>query len=140
MRRLPTCLLWLCALPTLAARADEPTQAKPQQGEKAQPERVHLGSASVTVVDEHETVDDVISRIRTGKANTPVPDKSKTAEAHDQGARTSTATDKRQGNGRSSLRAQRERASARAEADRIKDERRERAASTRTRLEQKQRR
>ena len=38
------------------------------------------------------------------------------------------------------LRSQRDRASARAEADRIKDERRERAASTRTRLEQKQRR
>jgi len=142
VKRLPACLLFMlaCILPAFAARADEPAQTVPPKAEKAQPERVHLGSASVTVVDEHEAVDEVISRIRNGKAQNAAGDKAKTAEIRGQGSRTVTATDTRQGNGRSSLRAQRDRASARAEADRIKDERRERAASTRTRLEQKQRR
>lgn len=142
MRRFPTCLLFglVWTLPAFAARADEPVQAPPAKVEKAQSERVHLGSASVTVVDEHEAVDEVISRIRNGKVESPAVDKSKTTEIRDQGSRTVTTTDTRQGNGRSSLRTQRDRASARAEADRIKDERRERAATTRTRLEQKQRR
>jgi hypothetical protein len=132
--------LLACSFPAFAARADEPAPATPPKAEKAQPERVHLGSASVTVVDEHEAVDDVITRIRNGKIENPVVDKSKTVESHGQGAPTATAADTRQGNGRSSLRTQRDRASARAEADRTKDERRERAATTRTRLEQKQRR
>ena len=142
MRRFPTGLLFALAfvLPASAARADEPTLAAPVKGEKAQPERVHLGSASVTVVDEHEAVDDVISRIRNGKAADIASDKAKTTQSHDPAARTVTATDTRPASGRSSLRAVRDRVSARTEADRIKDERRERAASTRTRLEQKQRR
>lgn len=141
MRRLLICLLSVCTLPGFAARADEAAQTTPAKAEKAQSERVHLGSASVTVVDEHEAVDDVISRIRSGKVEPLAVDKSKTTEIRDHGSRTTaTATDTHQGSGRSSLRAQRDRASARAEADRIKDERRERAASTRTRLEQKQRR
>jgi hypothetical protein len=127
-----------CAVPAFAARADEPTPAKTEK--KAQPERVHLGSASVTVVDEHEAVDDVISRIRNGKAEDTVSDKSKTTQKHDQAAGTATANETRPGNGRSSLHGVRDRANARAEADRIKDERREHAAGTRTRLEQKQRR
>jgi uncharacterized membrane protein len=131
-------LVW--TLPAFAAQADEPVQAAPAKAEKAQPERVHLGSASVTVVDEHEAVDEVISRIRNGKVESPAVDKSKTTEIRDQGSRTVTTTDTRQGKGRSSLRTQRDRASARAEDDRIKDERRERAATTRTRLEHKQRR
>ena len=138
MRLVPVCLLFLCALPAFAVRAGEPEP--PAKAEKTQPERVHLGSASVTVVDEHEAVDDVISRIRNGKAAPPATDKVKAVQTRDQGAKTATASDNRQGSGRSSLRAQRDRVSARAEADRIKDERRERAASTRTRLEQKQRR
>jgi hypothetical protein len=146
VRRLPTTLLFVLAatLPAFAALADEPVQAAPPKTEKAPAERVHLGSASVTVVDEHEAVDDVISRIRNGKVENPDVDKSKTTEIHDKGSRTATATDTRQDSGRPSLRAslrvQRDRVSARAEADRIKDERRERAASTRTRLEQKQHR
>lgn len=140
MRLFPTCLLVVCTLPAFAARADETAQTVPPKADKAQPEHVHLGSASVTVVDEHEAVDDVITRIRNGKTENTHSDKAKTTETHDQGARTATATDNRQGGGRSSLRAPRDRASARADADRIKDERRERAASTRTRLEQKQRR
>lgn len=142
MKRFPTCLLFglVWTLPAFAARADEPVQAAPAKAEKAQPERVHLGSASVTVVDEHEAVDEVISRIRNGKVESPAVDKSKTTEIRDQGSRTVTTTDTRQGNGRSSLRTQRDRASARAEDDRIKDERRERSATTRTRLEHKQRR
>jgi hypothetical protein len=142
VRRLLTCLFFVlaCSLPTFAARADEPAPATPPKAEKSQPERVHLGSASVTVVDEHEAVDDVITRIRNGKVDNAVVDKPKTTEIRDQGSHTATATDTRQGNGRSSLRTQRDRVSARAEADKIKDERRERAATTRTRLEQKQRR
>ena len=142
MKRFPTCLLFglVWTLPAFAAQADEPVQAAPAKAEKAQPERVHLGSASVTVVDEHEAVDEVISRIRNGKVESPAVDKSKTTEIRDQGSRTVTTTDTRQGKGRSSLRTQRDRASARAEDDRIKDERRERAATTRTRLEHKQRR
>jgi uncharacterized membrane protein len=142
VKRFPTCLLFglVWTLPAFAAQADEPVQAAPAKAEKAQPERVHLGSASVTVVDEHEAVDEVISRIRNGKVESPAVDKSKTTEIRDQGSRTVTTTDTRQGKGRSSLRTQRDRASARAEDDRIKDERRERAATTRTRLEHKQRR
>ena len=148
MRHLPTRLLFALAsaLPSFVVQAGEPAQtaqtAQPttDKAEKRQPERVHLGSASVTVVDEHEAVDDVISRIRNGKAEISATDKAKTSENRDQGSRTATATDTRPGSGRSSLRAQRDRASARADADRIKDERRERAASTRTRLERKQRR
>jgi hypothetical protein len=140
MRRFPLLFALACVLPAFAARADEPTPAAPAKAEKAQPERVHLGSASVTVVDEHEAVDDVISRIRNGKAEDLVSDKAKTAQNHDQSTRTGTATETRPGSGRASLRAVRDRANARAEADRIKDERRERAASTRTRLEQKQHR
>ena len=142
MRRFPIALLFALAwvLPAFAARAAEPAQATPAKTEKAQPERVHVGSASVTVVDEHEAVDDVISRIRKGKAEGTAGDKAKTAERRDQSARTATATDTRPGSGLSSLRTVRDRANARAEADRIRDERRERAASTRTRLEQKQRR
>jgi hypothetical protein len=142
MRRYSTVLLFalVCAVPAFVARADEPAPAAPVKTEKTQPERVHLGSASVTVVDEHETVDDVISRIRDGKAADTASDKAKTTASHDQGARTVTATETRPGSGRSSLRAVRDRANARAEADRIKDERRERAASTRTRLEQRQHR
>jgi hypothetical protein len=142
VRHLPTGLLLALAsvLPALAAQAGEPAQAGTEKVEKARPERVHLGSASVTVVDENEAVDDVISRIRNGKAELPATDKARTGENRDQGAHTATTTDPRPGSGRSSLRVQRDRASARADADRIKDERRERAASTRTRLEQKQRR
>jgi hypothetical protein len=142
MRRFPTGVLFMLVstLPVLAARADEPTQAATQKGERTKPERVHLGSASVTVVDEHEAVDDVISRIRNGKAEGTVVDKAKTRELRDPPVRTATATETPPGNGRSSLRVVRDRTNARAEADRIKDERRERTASTRTRLEQKQRR
>jgi len=142
MRRFPTGVLFMLAstLPAFAARAEEPAQAAIAKTEKAQPERVHLGSASVTVVDEHEAVDDVISRIRNRKAESTASNKSKTAERHDQPASTATITETRPGSGRSSLRLVRDRANARAEADRIKDDRRERAASTRTRLEQKQRR
>ena len=138
MRSFPIGLLLLGTLPAFAARAGTPES--PPKAEKAQPERVHLGAASVTVVDEHEPVDDVISRIRNGKTETSTTDKAKTAETHDQGSKTATATEPRRASGRSSLRAQRDRASARAEVDRTKDERRERAASTRMRLEQKQRR
>lgn len=139
MRRFPTSLLLVLpyVLPAFAAQAAEPA---PAATEKAQPERVHLGSASVTVVDEHEAIDDVISRIRNGKAEDKATDKARTGENHDQDSHAATTTDSRQGSDRSSLRAQRDRVSARAEADRIKDERRERAASTRTRLEQKQHR
>jgi hypothetical protein len=142
VRRFSTGLLsvLVCSLPAFAAQADEPAPTPPAKAEKAQSERVHLGSASVTVVDEHEAVDDVISRIRNGKGENPVLDKSKTTVGQDRGASTATATDTHQASGRSSLRSQRDRASARAEADRIKDERRERAATTRIRLEQKQRR
>jgi hypothetical protein len=142
MRRFPTGVLFLlvCILPAFAARAAEPTQATPPKAEKTQPERVHLGSASVTVVDEHEAVDDVISRIRNGKAQGTVGDKTKTRELREPAARTATVTDTHPGSGRSSLRVVRDRANARAEADRIKDERREHSATTRTRLEQKQRR
>jgi hypothetical protein len=146
VRRFPTSLLLVLpyVLPAFAARAAEPAPAATEKAEKAQPERVHLGSASVTVVDEHEAIDDVISRIRDGKAEDKATDKAtdkaKTGENHDQDSHAATTTDSRQGSGRSSLRAQRDRVSARADADRIKDERRERAASTRTRLEQKQHR
>ena len=127
-------------LPSLTALAGEPAQASPPKAEKSQPERVHLGSASVTVVDEHEAVDEVISRIRKGKEEGTANDKAKTADISGKGSHTGTTTDSRQENGRTSLRAQRDRASARAEAERLKDEKRDRATSTRTRNEPKQRR
>ena len=144
MRRHSTYLLFALAgvLPAFAVQAAEPTQTATEKAKEAQPERVHLGSASVTVVDEHEAIDDVISRIRDRKAETAATDKAKTSEHRDQGSRSATATtatDNHQGNERASLRAQRDRAAAHADAERIKDERRERAASTRTRLEQKHR-
>ena len=141
MKRLPLVFILALAgtLSAFSARAEAPAQTVPPKTEKAQPERVHLGSASVTVVDEHEAVDDVITRIRKGKAESTAGDKSNTTEIRTQSPGPATSTDARQGNGRSSLRAQRDRASARADADKTKDERRERAARTRTRLEQKQR-
>jgi hypothetical protein len=141
----PATFLMLAAgclvLPT-AARAEEPAAAQtpPAKTEKAQPERVHLGATSVTVVDEHEAVDDVITRLRTRKTEAATAEKTKAAETRAQGTRTDTTSATRRGNDRASLRPQRDQAAARADADRQKDDRRERAANTRARLEQKQRR
>ena len=130
------------------ARAEEsaPKPAQPE-AEKSSSQRVHLGSASVTVVDEHEAIDDVISRIR--KAKSIAPDKDK---AHEPAGRSDTpatqaqapaagkATSRAAADGRAALRGERDRATDRAETDRRKDERRERAASERNRVEQKQHR
>lgn len=139
MRRFARWLVLLLAvgLQSLATRAGEPAPPQPAP-EKARPERVHLGSTSVTVVDEHEPVDDVITRIRKEKSETATVPKAKPAEIRGQGSRAAKATDIRQGSGRAALRSQRDQATARADAERRKDERRERAASSRTRLEQKQ--
>ena len=102
MRRFPTYVFFACTLPAFVAQAGEPEP--PAKTEKAQSERVQLGATSVTVVDEHEAVDDVISRIRAGKTEIPATEKSKTTEKHDPGTNTATTTDVRQSGGRASLR------------------------------------
>jgi hypothetical protein len=119
--------------------AADPTKAPANTQEKPQQERVHLGSASVTVVDEHEAVDDVITRIRTGKKEAG-GDKTGEATKSVQDGQTATATPTvNKDSGRASLRVARERANARNEGERRKDERRERAAAARAHSEQKRR-
>jgi hypothetical protein len=129
-----------------AVFAEEPAQKRPtgektsdKQPDKTPPERVHLGATSVTVVDEHETVDDVITRLRSAKPHKTQADKAKPDENNAPGAGTSTGQGQHK-DGRASLQPQRESAAAHAEAERPKDERRERAASARARIEKKQRR
>ena len=128
-------LALVVGLPSLAARADEAKSPQPAP-DKSRPERVHLGATSVTVVDEHEAVDDVISRIRSAKVD-PAADKAKKTGSGEHGSGATTTTDTRQENAHSALRSQREQATARANADLRKDEHRERTASARTRTEQK---
>jgi len=149
--RLPAWLLpgLVFTLPAFAPQAGEPDKAEQGHGrandkDKARPERVHLGATSVIVVDEHEAVDDVISRIRSAKSDTAAAAKSKDGAksegTQDRGTRSVTATDGRQESGRAALRAQRSQATARENANRLEAERRERTESARTRLEQKRRR
>jgi len=117
------------------ALAGEPAHNPP---DKAKPERVHVGATSVTVVDEHEPVDDVISRIRRAENDPTARDKTKVD--HDKSGGTSTTAGQSTGEARAALRAQQDRNTSRADSERVKDQKRERAAGTRTRLEQKQRR
>ena len=119
-------------LSPLVARAGEPAAAG---AGKTPPDRVHLGAASVTVVDEHEPVDDVITRIRSRRTEPPpAPDKDKHGKGR---ARGTVPPENHREGGRAGLRGQRDRATERDEAGRGKEERRERAASTRARLEGK---
>jgi hypothetical protein len=125
-------LLTLVLLP-LRASAGEP-EAKAQ--DKTQ-QRVHVGSASVTVVDEHEAVDDVITRIRTGKSE-PTSDKATEPGKLPQSGQTTGATSStNKDSGRASLKTTRDRTTASTENERRKDERRERAATARGHREQK---
>jgi hypothetical protein len=104
-----------------------------------QPSRVHVGSTSVTVVDEHDTVDDVITRLRKAKPPAEKQDQTKSASA----TQTSPAVDKggkAHEDGRAELRSQRTVEAERAEGERPKEDRRERAAAARARGERKQRR
>ena len=127
-------LLTLVLLPLRASAGESENKAQ----EKPQ-ERVHVGSASVTVVDEHEAVDDVITRIRTGK-NEPTGDKAKGADKQPQsGQAAGTTSTTNKDSGRASLKLARDRTTAGTENERRKDERRERAASARSRTEQKRR-
>lgn len=103
---------------------------------KAAPDRVHVGATSVTVVDEHETVDDVITRLRAAKAHAGSATDTKTA-APASGAASPGA---RLPHGRASLRGERESVAAHVDADRPKEDRRERAANARARVERKPRR
>ena len=133
-------LLWLVpavCLPPALARAGEPT-ATVTATSKAPPERVHLGATSVTVVDEHEPVDDVISRIRNRKPEPGSGDKVKGTGGQSQG--TGATHGDRRGGGHTDLRTQRDRATANDEAGRLKDEKRDRTVNARSRLDPKQRR
>lgn len=133
MRRLTLVLMLALGLAPVAARADEPTP--PQNGaDKPKPERVHLGATSVTVVDEHERVDDVITRLRGSKSD-PTADKSKAAAEHDKLPVDPKAERTRTSEERSVLRAQRDRAAGRADAERVKDQKRERVSGPRARQE-----
>jgi hypothetical protein len=118
--------------------AEGPVQ-KPPSAEKALPDRVHLGSSSVTVVDEHEKVDDVITRLRSAKAKPAAANNAKSGENAAQGTTAPSGSGQPQ-DGRAALQPQRESAAAHDDAERPKDERRERAANARGRIEKKQRR
>ncbi len=136
MRGLVRLGFWLAlGLSSSATLAGEPAHNPP---DKPKPDRVHLGATSVTVVDEHEAVDDVISRIRRAEKDSASGDKPKTD--HDKVAGTSTKSGQSTGEARAALRAQKDRNASRADPDRVKEQKRERAATTRTRMEQKQRR
>ena len=117
-------------------------EAAPKQppAEKAPQERVHLGSTSVTVVDEHETVDDVITRLRAAKSQASATGKTKSGKNQAPPASTESSTAGQSQDGRATLRAERETAAAHADADRSKDDRRERAANARGHTDKKQRR
>ena len=131
-------------LSSRAGHAGESAQAQPEQAqqkkEKARPERIHLGAPSVTVVDEHEAVDDVITRIRQNEAAGRGKTAAKPEQVSQPQPQPQPTADRSQKDGRAALRAQREHAAAGTDAERRKDERRERAATTRGHLEQKQRR
>jgi hypothetical protein len=111
---------------------------------KPQPSRVHLGATSVTVVDEHETVDDIITRLRKAKPPTDKQAQSKSASA----TQTTTAPSdkpadkdgKAHEDGRAELRSHRALEAERADGDRPKEERRERSAAGRVRGDRRQRR
>ena len=120
-----TLLLW-----PLRASAGEP------ENKVQEKQLVHVGSASVTVVDEHEAVDDVITRIRTGK-NEPATDKTKDVVKQPPSGQAAGTASVNKDSGRASLQVVRDRATARTENERRKDERRERAATARARTEQK---
>jgi uncharacterized iron-regulated membrane protein len=116
-----------------AAKQSQDTPPKPQ------PSRVHLGSTSVTVVDEHDTVDDVITRLRKAKPPADKQEQTKSASA----TQTTTVPDKSnkaREDGRAELRSQRTVEAERAEGERSKEERRERAAASRLHGARKQRR
>ena len=92
-----------------ACLAAPPSTARAQAGKqgqdappKPQPGRVHLGSTSVTVVDEHDTVDDVISRLRKAKPPVEKQDPTKSASA----TQTTPAPENKGGNGHEDGRAE----------------------------------
>ena len=106
---------------------------------KPQPNRVHLGATSVTVVDEHDTVDDVITRLRKAKAPADATEQAKS----ETGAKATPPPDKRGStheDGRAELRAQRTAEAQHADTDRPKDERREKTANAHVRADKRQRR
>jgi hypothetical protein len=127
-------LLTVILLPVRAS-AGEP-EGKAQETSQ---QRVHVGSASVTVVDEHEAVDDVITRIRTGKSE-PASDKEPGKQPQSgQPAVASSTANVNKDSGRATLKVVRERTTASTDVERRKDERRERAATARAHTEQKRR-
>jgi hypothetical protein len=129
-------LLTVILLP-LRASAGEP-EAKAQETSQ---QRVHVGSASVTVIDEHEAVDDVITRIRTGRTE-PTTDKAKEPGKQPpsrQPAVAASTVNANKDSGRASLKVARDRTTAGPDNERRKEERRERAATARTHTEQKRR-
>jgi hypothetical protein len=109
------------------------------------PSRVHLGATSVTVVDEHDTVDDVITRLRKAKATPTGADPAKSgkpvnATAGQGGHTGSSDHDNEKDQGRAELRAERTAEAKRVDANRPKDTRRERSAAARARTDKKQHR
>lgn len=141
--------LLLATLPRLAAAGEPaPAQSAP---EKAKPERVHLGSTSVTVVDEHEQVDDVITRLRAAQRQEPdrKPDGPAKGDGKSDGSKsdgrspaksdTKSKSGQHANNDRSALRGQRDSVVDRANAERDKDQKRERLGSAHGRSDAKQR-
>ncbi len=116
------------------AQAEE-RAAKPPAPAKAPPDRVHVGATSVTVVDEHETVDDVITRLRAAKAKTATAPKTTSQPAPPTPPASGQGQD-----GRETLRRERETAAAHADVERAKDDRRERSTGAHARTDKKQRR
>ncbi len=142
-RWLPLVASFVMQSPLVQAEEAAPKQAsaekaasKQPSAEKAPPDRVHLGATSVTVVDEGEKVDDVITRIRNAKSGTA--NKAKPGEASRQEGNVPAGSGARQ-DGRAELRGERETA-VRAGADRSQNERRERPGAVHPRSEKKQRR
>jgi hypothetical protein len=145
-RWLPLVASFVMQSPPVQAEEAAPKQAsaekaasKQPSAEKAPPDRVHLGATSVTVVDEGEKVDDVITRVRNAKSSSASASKAKQAEAAGQAANAPSGTGPRQ-DGRADLRRERENEAARPGAGRSQDGHRELPATVHPRSEKKQRR